>query len=84
MTESRLSEKDSKEHLFHEDLALADPEVARLIDLEDERQVRKIILIASESVCPLAVRQALSSSFSNLYAEGYPASRMWKAVETRL
>ena len=31
-----------------------------------------MILIASESTAPLAVREALMSPFQNLYAEGYP------------
>jgi len=46
--------------------------VFQLSQLEAERQVRKLILIPSESQAPLAVREALSSSFQNIYAEGYP------------
>lgn len=53
-----------------------DPATAEILDLEDERQARKIIFIASESICPLPVREAVASSFSNIYAEGYPALRM--------
>jgi glycine hydroxymethyltransferase len=49
-----------------------DPEVHELIRLEAERQRRRIILIPSESAAPLAVREALGSTFQNLYAEGYP------------
>ena len=58
--------------LFRGKLAELDPEVHELIQLESERQARKLILIASESTAPLAVREALSASFQNLYAEGYP------------
>ena len=49
-----------------------DQDVNELIQLEAERQVRKLILIPSESTAPLAVREALGSVFQNLYAEGYP------------
>ena len=70
--------------LFEEDLALMDPEAVRLIELEDERQLRKIILIASESLAPLAVRQALDTTYTNLYAEGYPSTRMVRSKERPL
>ncbi|MEE9150882.1 MAG: glycine cleavage system aminomethyltransferase GcvT, partial [Thermoplasmata archaeon] len=46
-----------------------------LITLEEERQARKIMLIASESICPKPVKEALASVFTNLYAEGYPHMR---------
>ncbi len=49
-----------------------DPDVYKLIQLESERQKRRIILIPSESASPVAVRQALGSTFQNIYAEGYP------------
>ena len=60
------------DYLFRGKLAELDPEVHELTQLESERQARKLILIASESTSPLAVREALASSFQNLYAEGYP------------
>jgi glycine hydroxymethyltransferase len=58
--------------LFRGELAELDPDVAELIRHETARQARYIILIPSESTVPEAVREALSSSFHNLYAEGYP------------
>ncbi len=58
--------------LFRGPLSEVDPEVNKLIELESERQYRKLILIPSESTAPKAVREALGSSFQNLYAEGYP------------
>jgi len=60
------------DYLFRGDLAKLDPDVYELTQLEAERQARKLILIASESTAPLAVREALSSAFQNIYAEGYP------------
>jgi glycine hydroxymethyltransferase len=58
--------------LFRGTLAALDPDVYKLTQLEAERQARKLILIASESQAPIAVREALSSAFQNIYAEGYP------------
>jgi glycine hydroxymethyltransferase len=58
--------------LFRGPLSEIDPEVFNLIQVESERQYRKLIMIPSESTAPMAVREALGSSFQNLYAEGYP------------
>ncbi|MBN1306018.1 MAG: glycine cleavage system aminomethyltransferase GcvT [Anaerolineales bacterium] len=60
------------DYLFRGTLADLDPEIYELISIEAERQVRKLILIASESQAPLAIREALASAFQNVYAEGYP------------
>ena len=65
----------SKDFLFRGDLRTIDPAVAELINHETARQIRKIILIASESAVPQAVREALMSPLHNLYAEGYPDPR---------
>ncbi len=55
-----------------------DPAVHELLELEAERQLRKIILIPSESTASQAVLEALGSRLQNIYAEGYPdeASRL--------
>jgi glycine hydroxymethyltransferase len=58
--------------LFRGSLADLDPDLFELSQIEAERQIRKLILIPSESSAPLAVREALSSAFQNIYAEGYP------------
>jgi glycine hydroxymethyltransferase len=58
--------------LFRGTLADLDPDVYELTQIEAERQFRKLILIPSESAAPLAVREALSCAFQNIYAEGYP------------
>ena len=58
------------------ELKSQDPELTKLIEVEDMRQDNKIILIASESLTSKAVREALSTSFTNMYAEGYPSTRM--------
>ena len=60
------------DYLFRGSLADLDPEIYDLTQIETERQVRKLIMIASESQAPLAVRETLNSAFQNIYAEGYP------------
>ena len=59
--------------LFRGDLAALDPKLHELTEIEAERQFRKLILIPSESTSPMAVREALSTAFHNIYAEGYPS-----------
>ncbi len=61
-----------EDFLFRGNLAELDPAIYELTQLEAERQYRKLILIPSESQAPMAVREALSSAFQNIYAEGYP------------
>ena len=61
-----------EDFLFRGNLAKLDPTIYKLTQLEAERQYRKLILIPSESQAPMAVREALSSAFQNVYAEGYP------------
>ena len=73
-----------KDYMFHADLANLDGDVQQLIQLEEERQSRRIILIPSESMAPAAVREALGSVFSHIYAEGYPPLRMTRDDETLL
>lgn len=66
------------------DLGLIDPDTDAIIGFEEERQARKLIMIPSESIAPLAVRQALGSVFNNVYAEGYPPLRMTRDDEELL
>ena len=61
--------------LFRESLRDLDPELADLIGYETERQARKLIMVPSESLSPLAVHEAVASAFSHIYAEGYPDER---------
>lgn len=61
-----------QDFLFRGELAELDPDVAELIRHETARQERYLIMIPSESTVPQAVREALSSAFHNIYAEGYP------------
>lgn len=62
----------TQDFLFRGTLKDLDPALYELTQIEAERQVRRLILIPSESQAPLAVREAMASAFQNIYAEGYP------------
>lgn len=62
----------SSDFIFNGSIKDIDPALANLLDREDARQDATIILVASESASPEAVREAMSSNFGNIYAEGYP------------
>ena len=62
-------------------LNLVDPEVARAIALEQDRQQNKIELIASENYVSRAVLEAQGSVLTNKYAEGYPSKRYYGGCE---
>jgi len=62
-------------------LAEADPEIARAIASEVQRQHEGLELIASENFVSLAVLQAAGSAFTNKYAEGYPGKRYYGGCE---
>ncbi len=70
--------------MFSGSLAEVDPEIRMLSDVEADRQRKKLIFIASESICPRPVREAQMTTFSNLYAEGYPALRMYEEERDEL
>ena len=62
---------------FSASLADADPEIARAVDLELNRQRDEIELIASENIVSRAVLEAQGSVLTNKYAEGYPGRRYY-------
>jgi len=64
-----------------EALRKTDSELADLLDAERRRQCETIDLIASENVCPPAVREAVSSTLTDKYAEGYPTHRCYGGCE---
>ena len=74
-------EREYADFLVREDLSEVDPDTDLIIGFEEEKQAQKITLIPSESICPRAVRQALGSVFTNIYAEGYPPLRMTRDEE---
>ena len=62
-------------------LAERDPEIARAIEQETDRQRRNIVLIASENYASRGVLEAQGSPLTNKYAEGYPGRRYYGSCE---
>ncbi|MFZ2446330.1 MAG: serine hydroxymethyltransferase [Syntrophobacteraceae bacterium] len=58
-----------------------DPEIAKVIQQEEQRQKGRLELIASENFVSLAVREAQGSVLTNKYAEGYPGKRYYGGCE---
>ena len=58
-----------------------DPEVAKAIEQEENRQSNTIELIASENFVSRAVMAAQGSVLTNKYAEGYPGKRYYGGCE---
>jgi glycine hydroxymethyltransferase len=58
-----------------------DSEVYQAIKCEEERELSKIVLIASENYVSQAVLEAQGSVFTNKYAEGYPGRRYYGGCE---
>ena len=63
------------------DLATSDPEIARAIQQEHQRQQDGLELIASENFVSPAVLAAAGSVLTNKYAEGYPGKRYYGGCE---
>jgi glycine hydroxymethyltransferase len=63
------------------ELKQQDPEVYQAIKGEEERELSKIVLIASENYVSQAVLEAQGSVFTNKYAEGYPNRRYYGGCE---
>lgn len=59
----------------------ADPDVARLMQQELDRQRNTLELIASENFTTAAVLGAAGSVLTNKYAEGYPGKRYYGGCE---
>jgi len=62
-------------------LAEVDPEIARLIRDETQRQAEGLELIASENFVSEAVLEAQGSILTNKYAEGLPGKRYYGGCE---
>ena len=59
------------------DIESVDPEIAKLIQAEVDRQNSHIELIASENWASKSVMSAMGSVLTNKYAEGYPGNRFY-------
>jgi glycine hydroxymethyltransferase len=62
-------------------LEQVDPDIAKALRAETERQSRNLELIASENFVSEAVLEAVGSVMTNKYAEGYPGKRYYGGCE---
>ncbi|MPZ53398.1 MAG: serine hydroxymethyltransferase [Acidimicrobiia bacterium] len=62
-------------------LAEVDPDVARLVEAEGQRQSEKIRLIASENYVSQAVLDASGTLLTNKYSEGYSGKRYYEGQQ---
>jgi glycine hydroxymethyltransferase len=58
-----------------------DPEVAKAIHAEIDREKKSLVMIASENYASLAVIEAQANVMTNKYAEGYPKKRYYGGCE---
>src|SRR5438067_9051854 len=73
--------QETIDHLRTAGLADVDPEIAALLEREAERQRGQIELIASENFTWPSVLEAVGSTPTNKYAEGYPGKRYYGGCE---
>ncbi len=66
---------------MHKALTEVDPEIARLVELEEKRQREKIRLIPSENYTSAAVLDACGTVLQNKYSEGYPGKRYYEGQQ---
>lgn len=64
-----------------ETLQKRDPEIAKMIEMELDRQRNKLEMIASENFVSKAVMEAQGSVLTNKYAEGYSGKRYYGGCE---
>jgi len=58
-----------------------DPEIFAALDGEEKRQAEGLELIPSENYVSRAVKEAMASSLTNKYSEGYPGKRYYGGQE---
>ncbi|MDX6511503.1 MAG: glycine hydroxymethyltransferase [Gaiellaceae bacterium] len=73
--------QETIQHLRTAGLADVDPEIAALLGREVERQRSQIELIASENFTWPSILEAVGSTPTNKYAEGYPGRRYYGGCE---
>jgi len=64
-----------------DELAKIDPEIFAVIQREEQRQLQKLEMIASENFVSAAVLEAQGSILTHKYAEGYPGRRYYGGCE---
>ncbi|MBI1250162.1 MAG: aminotransferase class I/II-fold pyridoxal phosphate-dependent enzyme [Alphaproteobacteria bacterium] len=81
MSQSLASPRAEGASFFEASVREADPELAKALAEELDRQQRQIELIASENIVSRAVLEAQGSVLTNKYAEGYPGKRYYGGCE---
>jgi glycine hydroxymethyltransferase len=81
MSNAAKAEDMTPDNFFTAPLNETDPEVAKVINAELDRQQYQIELIASENIVSKAVLEAQGSVLTNKYAEGYPGKRYYQGCE---
>ena len=76
-----VDSRRSRSHRGSSILSGQDPQIAKLIELETERQKTSLEMIPSENHCSPAVREALGSILTDKYAEGYPGKRYYAGLK---
>ena len=66
---------------FYPRIKKEDPEVYNAVVGEDKRQAEGLELIPSENYVSRAVKEAMASSLTNKYSEGYPGRRYYGGQE---
>ena len=75
---SRTTEADER---MQRPLDSVDPQIAKLLQEEAQREATGLELIPSENLVSEAVLEAMGSVFTNKYAEGYPGKRYYGGCE---
>ena len=66
---------------FYEHIKGEDPKMFSALEGEEKRQAEGLELIPSENYVSRAVKEAMASSLTNKYAEGYPGKRYYGGQE---
>lgn len=66
---------------FYRNLKREDPEIFEALAGEEKRQAEGLELIPSENYVSRAVKEAIASSLTNKYSEGYPGKRYYGGQE---
>jgi glycine hydroxymethyltransferase len=68
-------------NVMNQTVSELDPDIARVLNDELNRQREGLEMIASENHVPLSVLQSAGSVLTNKYAEGYPGARYYGGCE---
>ena len=66
---------------FYDHIQEEDPDIFSALEGEDKREAEGLELIPSENYVSRAVKEAMASSLTNKYAEGYPGKRYYGGQE---